>query len=82
MDNREHFPSITEMLLKYAEIAEQTKSNTILFKVFNALELHFNVYANEQRQIYLEGIFKILHDFNENLTETLLVETMQRDGVQ
>lgn len=65
--------SLTQMLLVYAQQEVDHNLNNIL----NVLELHFNTYADDKRQIYFEGIFQILHDFKEQITEFALVETMK-----
>lgn len=67
--------SITEMLLLYAQ--KDTESPTNLHNILNVLELHFNTYANEKHQIFFEDIFRILNDFHEQITEFILIETMQ-----
>jgi hypothetical protein len=80
----ERLCSLTEMLLVYAQKdantstnLPQTRSDNSLTNIFNVLELHFNTYADDKRQIYFEGIFQILHDFKEEITELALIETMQ-----
>ena len=50
----------------------------VLNHVLNVLELHFNTYADTKRQIYFEGFFQVLHDFQEDLPELVLIETMQQ----
>ncbi|CAF0828040.1 unnamed protein product [Adineta ricciae] len=67
--------SITEMLLVYAQ--KDTESSANLHGIVNVLELHFNTYANEKHQIFFEDIFRILNDFHEQVTELVLIETMQ-----
>ncbi|UJR25013.1 hypothetical protein I4U23_006374 [Adineta vaga] len=67
--------SLTEMLLLYAQQDIETSKN--LYNILSILELHFNTYANDKQQIYFEGIFQILNDFHEQITELVLVETMQ-----
>ena len=67
--------SITEMLLFYAQ--KDTESSGNLHGIVNVLELHFNTYANEKHQIFFEDIFRILNDFHEQVTEFVLIETMQ-----
>jgi len=76
--------SLTEMLLVYAQQEvktltnlTQTPSDHNLNNILNVLELHFNNYADDKQQIYFEGIFQILHDFKEQITEFVLIETMQ-----
>jgi hypothetical protein len=76
--------SLTQMLLLYAQQEvetltnlTQTHSDKNLNNILNVLELHFNTYADDKRQIYFEGIFQILHDFKEQITEFALIETMQ-----
>lgn len=76
--------SFTQMLLTYAqqdlEIATKSElkiSNDSFNNILNVLELHFNTYANDKHQIYFEGIFQILHDFKEQITEFILTETMK-----
>jgi hypothetical protein len=76
--------SLTQMLLIYTqqEIEKLTNLTKIsadenLNNILNVLELHFNTYADNKRQIYFEGIFQILHDFKEQITEVALIETMQ-----
>jgi hypothetical protein len=76
--------SLTEMLLVYAQQdveastnGIQTRSDNSLTNILNVLELHFNTYADDKRQIYFEGIFQILNDFKEQMTELALIETMQ-----
>jgi hypothetical protein len=76
--------SLTQMLLVYAQQEvetpsnlTQTRSNNNLHNILNVLELHFNTYTDDKRQIYFEGIFQILHDFKEQITELALIETMQ-----
>jgi hypothetical protein len=64
--------SLTQMLLVYAQQEVHNLNN-----ILNVLELHFNTYADDKRQIYFEGIFQILHDFKEQVTEFALIETMQ-----
>ena len=73
--NHERPCALTQMLLAYAQqlISEPHKLNNI----FNVLEIHFNSYANDQQLIYFEGIFQILHDFKEQITEFVLIETMK-----
>jgi hypothetical protein len=76
--------SLTQMLLLYAQQEVETSTNLTqissdhnLNNMLNVLELHFNTYADDKRQIYFEGIFQILHDFKEQMTEFALIETMQ-----
>jgi hypothetical protein len=76
--------SLTEMLLVYAQKdadtstnLTETRSDNSFTNILNVLELHFNTYADDKRQIYFEGIFQILHDFKEEITELALIETMQ-----
>jgi hypothetical protein len=76
--------SLTQMLLVYAQQEVETLTNLKpshsdhnLNNILNVLELHFNTYADDKRQIYFEGIFQILHDFKEQITEFVLIETMQ-----
>lgn len=71
--------SLTQMLLIYAqqEINSTNSVNQNLKNVLNVLELHFNTYADEKREIYFEEIFRILLDFKEQITEAALIETMQ-----
>jgi hypothetical protein len=77
--------SLTEMLLVYAQkdantstnLTQTRSDNNSLTNILNVLELHFNTYADDKRQIYFEGIFQILHDFKEEITELALIETMQ-----
>jgi hypothetical protein len=76
--------SLTQMLLVYAQQEVETLTNLTeihsqnnLNNILNVLELHFNTYADDKRQIYFEGIFQILHDFKEQITEFALIETMQ-----
>jgi hypothetical protein len=76
--DHEHFYSITEMIFIYAQQAEENKSSDLLENILNILELHFNGYSDQKRQIYFEGIFQILHDFQEPITELVLIETMQK----
>ena len=45
--------------------------------VIHVLELHFNTHADEKQRIYFEDIFRILHSFQEQITEALLIETLQ-----
>jgi len=71
----ERLCSLTEMLLVYAQ--KDANTSTSLTNILNVLELHFNTYADDKRQIYFEGIFQILHDFKEEITELALIETMQ-----
>jgi hypothetical protein len=80
----EHPCSLTQMLLAYAQQEVETLTNLTethsqnnLNNILNVLELHFNTYADDKRQIYFEGIFQILHDFKEQITEFVLIETMQ-----
>jgi len=80
----EHQCSLTQMLLVYAQQEVETLTNLTethsqnnLNNILNVLELHFNTYADDKRQIYFEGIFQILHDFKEQITEFALIETMQ-----
>ena len=63
------------MLLVYAEQDIETASS--LNNILSVVELHFNTYADDQRHIYFEGIFQILHDFQEQITELVLIETMR-----
>ena len=71
--------SLTQMLLIYAqqEIDSPNSANQNLKNILNVLELHFNTYADEKHEIYFEGIFQILLDFKEQITESALIETMQ-----
>ena len=69
--------SLTQMLLIYAQQELETSVDDNLNNILNVLELHFNTYADNKRQIYFEGIFQILHDFKEQITELALIETMQ-----
>lgn len=71
--------SLTQMLLIYAqqEIDSANSANQNLKNILNVLELHFNTYADEKHEIYFEGIFQILLDFKEQITESALIETMQ-----
>ncbi|CAF3589001.1 unnamed protein product [Rotaria sordida] len=76
--------SLTQMLLAYAQqdieiltsLAPKRSDNS-LNNILNVLELHFNMYTNDKQEIYFEGIFQILHDFKEQITELTLIETMQ-----
>lgn len=72
--NHERPCALTQMLLAYAQ---QSTSEQKLNNIFNVLEIHFNSYANDQQLIYFEGIFQILHDFKEQITEFVLIETMK-----
>ena len=69
--------SFTEMLLSYVQKAEDTSSNEILHHIFNVLELHFNVYADTEKKIRFEGLFRILHEFQERISEKILIEVME-----
>ncbi|CAF1071004.1 unnamed protein product [Adineta steineri] len=71
--------SLTQMLLVYAQQDLETSihSDNILYNILNVLELHFNTYADDKQLIYFEGIFQILYDFKEPITELALIETMQ-----
>ncbi|CAF3691099.1 unnamed protein product [Rotaria socialis] len=80
----EHQYSLTYMLLVYAQqdadimtTFESTRSYNNFSNVLNILELYFNIYADDERQICFEGIFQILYDFKEQITELALIETMQ-----
>ncbi|CAF0758731.1 unnamed protein product [Rotaria sp. Silwood1] len=82
--NNERQCSLTQMLLAYVQqdieiltSLTPTRSDRNLNNILNVLELHFNTYADDKRQIYFEGIFQILHDFKEPITELTLIETMQ-----
>jgi len=69
--------SLTQMLLIYAQQEIETSADHNLNNILNVLELHFNTYADIKQQIYFEGIFQILYDFKEQITEVALIETMQ-----
>jgi hypothetical protein len=69
--------SLTQMLLIYAQQEIETSTDHNLNNILNVLELHFNTYADNKQQIYFEGIFQILYDFKEQITEVALIETMQ-----
>ena len=80
----ERLPALTQMLLIYIEEelgrdGDRTRISTDrnLNNILNVLELHFNSYADEKREIYFEEIFQILLDFKEQITECILIETMQ-----
>jgi hypothetical protein len=84
MSSNERLCSLTQMLLLYAQKEEhilinltKTRSDNTLNNILNVLELHFNAYADEKQQIYFENIFQILHDFKEQITEYVLIETIQ-----
>lgn len=73
--------SLAHMLLTYAHqdmnaITNPGSANSILNSTLNILEVYFNSYASDKRQIYIEGIFQILYDFKEQITESMLIETM------
>ena len=81
----ERLCSLTQMLFVYAEkVSENPSAATprtspydALDDVIHVLELHFNTHADEKQRIYFEDIFRILHYFQEQITEALLIETLQ-----
>jgi hypothetical protein len=76
---REHVCcSITDMLLVYASKAVEMHAVDHLERVLDVLQRYFHTYANRKQEIYFEGLFQILHDFNEHIPECILIETMER----
>ena len=81
----ERLCSLTQMLFVYAQkVSENPSAATprtspydALDDVIHVLELHFNTHADEKQRIYFEDIFRILYYFQEQITEALLIETLQ-----